>query len=155
MRVRSDSGVADAGVCGCQKVNGVLEMSWECFCARGNCSRQPSATCGPILPVVGCGLRTESFQNIGGINLAVFENGTLVGAHFRDDTPQSFMCPDDVDDSSLWSSSLRGGRFADAGCTQTRTSHLRDTAQLDRCAASSRLRTTAYAAMPVICSPKS
>ena len=102
--------------CGCSVEGDTLTYSWDCFCATHDCTApEPQALCGLYPPTVACGLRTDQFQNIGGTNLRVFENGVLVGAQLRDDTP-SFACPDD---SSMVGSTLRAGTFADAGCAVT------------------------------------
>ena len=117
-----DAGSAAANPCNCDVQDGVLVMSWQCFCttyAIGGCDMTlPSqAVCEQSnlsrTDYPGCGLTVLDTPSIGPIRQVYDRTGTLVGEQITADLG-TYGCPS-------WPSgpgfvSVRAGGFPDASC---------------------------------------
>lgn len=120
LRSADDAG-ADGGVdasC-CRIADGVMDLSWDCYCARFDCTRQPAAECAPdTVTTLGCGLRTDGqYTAFGGHTYVFGDAGVLVGADMWTDTAL-FACVAGSRESAY---RVRAGVFMepDAGCATT------------------------------------
>jgi hypothetical protein len=112
-----DAGAAnDPAACGCQVTDGILTMSWACYCQQYSCT-QPEPHCGAYGQWTrGCGLDEYAVLTIGGPERWVYDpSGHLVGAQQSTDAGY-FRCPTDP---SMTGSSVRAGQFADTCDSRT------------------------------------
>lgn len=114
----SDAGASmwDAGACGCRiDGDGVLRMSWDCFCASYGCGNPWHGWCGaPGKWTTGCGLDVFTYDNLGLKQIYVYDQtGTQVGTQMQNGGTNFFECPTDP---TLKAATVAGGTFPAAGC---------------------------------------
>jgi hypothetical protein len=104
--------ISDPAACGCQVIDYVLIMSWDCFIKNNDRGVVPWSSCTPPGQwTKGCGLSEYSVETIGGPARWVYDaSGKLVGEQFGSDDAQ-FGCPTDP---TMIGFSVRAGQFADS-----------------------------------------
>ncbi len=114
----SDQVVHDPGACGCHFEDGVLVISWECWCDQFDCtSLPPEGRCQNGLrdriDYPACGLTTFRTPLLAGPSDKVYDgSGVLVGSSTSTDAG-SFACPTDP---SMKAAQMRAGVFPAASC---------------------------------------
>jgi hypothetical protein len=107
----------DAAACGCTlDSNGVLTVSWACYCGQAGCfATKPTCGTTNVKVYAGCDLVVTSLDTAGGPWLWVFDSpGQLVGRQETADVGY-YECPSDP---SLRGSRIRAGVLPDATCEE-------------------------------------
>ena len=108
----------DATDCGCRiGSDGVLRMSWGCFCTSYGCGNPWLGWCGaPGQWTSGCGLDVFTYDRLGLTQIYVYDQtGTQVGTQLQN-SGVAFECPTDP---TLTSLTVAGGMFPGAACPAT------------------------------------
>ncbi len=110
----------DAGVlppCHCSVADGVLTLSWDCYCAAYGCEYSPPVACEAFRTnELACGLRVDTVVTAGGPAINVYDSaGVFIGTQTGSDLGD-YVCPDD---SSLHALTRRAGVVPDAACAKT------------------------------------
>jgi hypothetical protein len=106
----------DAGACDCRiGADGVLRMSWDCFCAAYGCENPELGWCGsPGQWTTGCGLDVFTYDRLGKNQIYVYDQtGTEVGTQMQVGGASFFECPTDP---TLKSPTVAGGTFPSSSC---------------------------------------
>ncbi|HLK94078.1 MAG TPA: hypothetical protein VKZ18_29565 [Polyangia bacterium] len=114
----ADAGTSswDAAACDCRiGADGVLRMSWDCFCAAYGCGNPEQGWCGgPGQWTTGCGLDVYTWDRFGETQIYVYDkSGTQVGTQMQTGGAGFFECPTDP---TLQSATVAGGMFPAASC---------------------------------------
>jgi hypothetical protein len=105
----------DATDCGCRiGSDGVMRMSWACFCSSFGCGNPWLGWCGsPGQWTSGCGLDVFTYDELGLLQIYTYDRtGTQVGTQLQN-SDVAFVCPSDW---TLTSLTIAAGMFPDAAC---------------------------------------
>jgi hypothetical protein len=115
---RSDAAAPtfDAASCDCHiDANGVLRMSYACFCSGYGCEQPELAWCGGDGQwTSACGLNVYTLLRYGGLpqTFVYDQNGTEVGVGYQNGATK-YVCPVDP---TLQADKIAGGTFPDSAC---------------------------------------
>jgi len=119
-RPQQNDGAAGATACNCHvdERNGVLTMSWSCYCAStGGCTRTFAQWCDDVRERIdhpACGFTVLHMMGLGGPFDDVYDQErNLVGAAAAGDSADAYKCPDDP---TLAAPLIQAGQFPPASC---------------------------------------